>query len=402
MTNSVLFGTLERLPDDPILGVSARYRADASPDKIDVGVGVYRDEQGQTPVLRAVKLAEARLVEQQQTKAYLPPFGNAAFLDAVGDLVLGPEYVRLRGSRLGLVQAPGGSGALRLGAELIRAARPATRVHVSDPTWGNHRALFEGAGLTVVPHRYLGTADGALDFEAMLDDLDRLPAGDVVLLQGCCHNPTGVDLSNSQWRQLAELLSSRGLLPFVDVAYQGLGVDLDSDAFGVRQLAARLPEVLVAVSCSKNFGLYCERVGALATVSSDARDAAATTSHVLRAARTSYSMAPDHGAAVVGTILQDAELRRCWRLELEAMTGRIRAVREVLATALMRSTGEGRWASIAAGRGMFTRLPLNLQQVEAMRERHHVHLLGDGRINLAGLTPETVPRVAAAVAAVLV
>lgn len=396
-----MFGALAVVPADPILGVLARFREDPRPDKIDVSVGVYRDETGRTPVMAAVKRAEARLLAEQATKAYGPAAGDRAFNQGIERLVLGDDHPVVSTGRTRVIQMPGGCGALRLGAELIRTAHDGSTVYVSDPTWGNHRPLLAGAGIKVRLYPYRDPQSGRLRFDEFLHCLQRLPPSSVVLLQASCHNPTGVDLADEQWRRVADTLEERQLLPFIDMAYQGLGQDLALDAFGPRLLATRLPEMLVAVSCSKNFGLYRERVGALLIVARDVRGVDAAESHVLRSARSMYSMAPDHGAAVVGMILGDDELRAAWSAELGAMAHRIRTVRSALASALVARTSNRDFASVARDRGMFSLLPLSHRAIGALQERYGVYLVSDGRINVAGLTLESIPRFAAAIAEVI-
>jgi aspartate/tyrosine/aromatic aminotransferase len=396
-----MFTHLEPLPEDPILGLMTLYRADPSPAKIDLGVGVYRDEQGQTPVPAAVRRAEQDVLREQRTKAYVGAAGNAEFNRLVERLVLGGAHPASGAARVRCVQAPGGCGALRIGAELIRIARPEAAIHVSEPTWANHLPLLGNAGLVVAGYPYLERTTGRVQFAAMLGRLAGLPAGTVVLLQACCHNPTGADLSEPQWQAVADMLRERGLLPFVDIAYQGLGRDPDADAFGPRLLARELPEVLIAVSCSKNFGLYRERVGALIIVGESGQAANAAATHAVKVARGMYSMAPDHGAAIVARILGDDALRASWEAELQGMCSRIRAVRQQLAARLAVHCPAMDFSAIAEQRGMFSLLPLAPAAIEQLRLVHHVYMGGDGRINVAGLTAATVEPLALAIGAVL-
>ncbi len=301
---SEIFEALDQLPPDPILGVTAAFRADNSPLKVDLGVGVYRDDSGRTPIFDAVRQAEAALVAEQQTKAYVGPAGNQEFNEHITALALGP-VARQQRERLAVIQTVGGCGALRVGAELIRAARPEAVVHVSDPTWANHQPLLGSSGLALEAYPYYDARSRGVDFERMVERLSKLPARSVVLIHACCHNPTGADLSPEHWGVLAELLPARGLVPFVDLAYQGFGEDLAADVAGLRLLADRVPELLLAVSCSKNFGMYRERTGALAVLAANRSSAAAVASHQARTARRMYSMPPDHGAAVVARVLGD-------------------------------------------------------------------------------------------------
>lgn len=394
--------TLKLLPSDPILGLLAAYRADPAARKLDLGVGVYKDEQGETPILEAVRAAEQALLAEQTTKAYIGPGGNDAFNAAVTALLLGEAHPALRAGRVRTLQSPGGCGALRLGAELIHGATAgAAIVHVSDPTWANHVPLLSGAGLKLERYPYYDPASGGVRFAAMLERLDELPAGSVVLLHGSCHNPTGADLTEAQWQALAELLQKRRLLPFVDIAYQGLGGGLEQDACGARLLAGALPEMLIAVSCSKNFGLYRERVGALIVVGASGTQAEAAASQLRKIARGLYSMPPDHGAAIVARILADAPRAALWHSELARMRERMQSLRDELTRALARTCPRHDFGAIARQRGMFSLLTLPPGAVDRLREQHHVYMTADGRINIAGLRRDSIPHLAEALGAVL-
>jgi aspartate/tyrosine/aromatic aminotransferase len=401
MGKDSVFENLNRLAEDAILGVMTQYRADPSPSKIDLGVGVYRDASGATPVLECVRLAEHEILAAQTTKTYVAPAGRAEFNDAVVDLVLGAGHAAVAGRRTIAVQAPGGCGALRVGAELIRVCAPSASVHVSDPTWANHVPLIGGAGLRLARYPYYDAAAHRVAYEAMLGHLERAPAGDVVLLHACCHNPTGADLDAAQWREVADLLLRRRLIPYMDLAYQGFGEDPDGDAAGVRLVAQSVPECLIATSFSKNLGLYRERVGALLAVCEDEGRAAAVRSHVLQIARSIYSMPPDHGAAIAARVLLEPHLRSVWRAELAAMRGRIVGMRSLLAEALRRACGGGRYDFLGTQRGMFSLLGASPAAVALLREEHHVYMTGDGRMNLAGVTPDNVEPLAAAIRRVL-
>ncbi len=396
-----MFESLPRLPEDAILRVMAQYREDSSPHKVDLGVGVYRNEAGLTPVLDCVQLAERRLLEAQLTKSYVAAAGRAEFNTAVAALVLGADHPALRDGRARTVQAPGGCGALRLGAQLVRAAAPNVNVHVSDPTWANHVPLLGGAGLRLLSYPYYDNTDHGLRFAAMLERLSAATPGDVVLVHACCHNPTGADLDEPQWHALVDLLLSRRLVPFIDLAYQGFGRDLDSDAAGLRLVTAQVPESLVAVSFSKNLGLYRERVGALIAIGADGARSEAMNSHVLQIARSIYSMPPDHGAAIAALILADPALRGAWVVELAQMRERIVAMRALLADALEIHARSTRFEFLRSQHGMFSLLGLPTAAIGALRERHRVYMLADGRMNLAGVMPHNVDYLAAAIAAVL-
>ena len=391
-----MFDTIESLPPDPILGVNAAFRRDESPHKIDLGIGVYRDQAGNTPVPGAVREAEQAMIAAQTTKTYVGPLGNPEFNERISDLALGPLAGTLR-PRIAAIQTVGGCGALRIGAELLRVAAPDAVIHVSTPTWANHEPLVGSSGLAMQRYPYYDPGTRSVDFDRMHSHLTELPAGSVVLLHACCHNPTGADLSVDQWRSIAALVEKRGLLPFVDLAYQGLGTDLESDVAGARLVAERVPELLLAISCSKNFGLYRERVGALVVVTRNAARAATLATHQARIARRMYSMPPDHGAAVVARVLADPRLRAEWAEELSAMTARINSLRDLLARSLAACRPDRDFSWLARHRGMFSLLPLPEAALLELRERHHVYALTDGRVNVAGISVDNVERVADAV-----
>jgi len=388
-----MFEGLETLPPDPILGVTAAFRNDPHPGKVDLGVGVYRDELGNTPVPEAVRTAERALIEGQTSKSYVGPAGNIEFNERIVALALGQLAARLA-ERTATIQSVGGCGALRLGAELIRTASPGSVVNVSDPTWANHEPLLGNSGLRLARLPYFDRATRAVAFEAMLDAVDRLPAGDVVLLHACCHNPTGADLGPAQWEALAGVLARRELVPFVDLAYQGFGDDLEADVVGLRTLAARLPQLLLAISCSKNFGLYRERAGALAVVASSAAAAAAAATHLARTARRMYSMPPDHGAAIAARVLTESALRERWATELGVMTGRVKSLRALLAARLADRAPGTDVGWLTRQRGMFSLLGLDATGIAELRERWHVYVPPDGRMNVAGVSESNVDYVA--------
>jgi aspartate aminotransferase len=393
-----LFEQLSLLNPDPILGLMAKFRGDPSARKVDLGVGVFRDLTGNTPILDCVRRAERTVLEAQTTKSYVSAAGREEFNGAVEELVLGTAPVR-RDRRARTVQAPGGCGALRVGAELIRAAAPAATVHVSDPTWGNHMPLLGSSGLRLQRYPYYDAVAHELKFEAMLERLEQAAAGDVVLVHACCHNPTGADLVPSQWRSLIELLQRRRLIPFLDLAYQGFGDDLVADVAGVRAIADALPEALIATSYSKNLGLYRERVGALIIIGQSAARADAMYSHVLQIARSIYSMPPDHGAAIAACIFADPALRESWILELAAMRSRIQDMRGLLAEKLRAVTGDGSFDFIREQRGMFSLLGVSAAIVDRLRDEHHIYMTADSRMNLAGIMPHNAEYVAQAIIA---
>lgn len=396
----MIFANLEQLPPDPILGVTAAFRADPSPDKIDLGVGVYRDGQGETPVPAAVREAERAMLAAQRTKTYVGPAGNLEFNRLIVEMALGPVAAGLR-ERTATIQTVGGCGALRLGAELINASQPGSVMHVSDPTWANHEPLLGSSGLKLARYPYYDPATRGVSFEAMRDHFAGLPTGSIVLLHGCCHNPTGADLSPGEWQALGDVIESRGLVPFVDLAYQGFGDDVDSDVFGLRYLAARVPQLLLAVSCSKNFGVYRERTGALAIVAATPAVAGAIATHQARTARRMYSMPPDHGAAVVAWLLANPDLRASWLAELGEMVGRMKSLRALLAGRLAARRQDLDFGWVTRHRGMFSLTGLDAAAIKELRERQHVYLPPDGRINIAGVSEANVDRVADSLVAVM-
>jgi aspartate aminotransferase len=394
-----LFATIDRLKPDQILGLMAQFRADPFPQKVDLGVGVYRDPSGATPVLECVRRAEERVLAEQTTKSYVAAAGREEYNSAVEALVLGAAHPARGARRTRIAQTPGGCGALRVGAELIRAVAPTATVYLSDPTWGNHAPLLGGCGLKLERYPYYDAAAHRLLFEPMLERLEQARAGDVVLVHASCHNPCGADLSLEQWRALTELCLRKRLLPFIDSAYQGFGVDLEQDVAGLRLVTAAVPEALVAVSHSKNLGLYRERVGAIITLAESEASADAVQSHVLQIARSIYSMPPDHGAAIAARIFADAELSKLWLAELATMRGRIQEMRGVLARHLRDATRGNSFDFIGTQHGMFSLLGVPSSAVEALRTQHHIYMTSDSRINLAGIMPHNAAYVAAAIAA---
>ncbi len=393
-----MFQQLTRLGADSILGLMAKFRADPDAQKVDLGVGVFRDLAGNTPVLDCVRRAEREVLAAQTTKSYVGAAGREEFNSSVEALVLGVDHAARREGRARTVQTPGGCGALRVGAELIRAAASTATVHVSDPTWGNHVPLLGSCGLRLDSYPYYDAPAHQLRFDAMMEHIERVPAGDVILVHGCCHNPTGADLSLPQWDALAQLLEKRRLMPFLDLAYQGFGKGLEADAAGVRLVAARVPEALIAVSYSKNLGLYRERVGALISIGEREDRANAMLSHVLQIARSIYSMPPDHGAAIAAHIFADAALSSDWTRELDTMRLRMAEMRNLLADELRLATGAESFDFIRTQQGMFSLLGVSRAAVDRLREEHHIYMLGDSRMNVAGIMPHNAAYIAAAVA----
>jgi aromatic-amino-acid transaminase len=385
----LLFDRLEDQPTDSLLQLIGLAKADPRPDKIDVGVGVYRDAAGGTPILRAVKAAERILLETQETKAYLGSAGDKRFVELIKPIVFGEAGAR--DERIVGVQTPGGCGALRLGADLIDKANPDARIFVGQPTWPNHGPLIECAGVEMVKVPYYDATSRHILFDEMMDALGEAGAGDLLLLHGCCHNPTGADLTLDQWKEVAELVSRRGLVPYVDLAYQGLGNGLEADAQGARLVVEAAEQALVAQSCDKNFGVYRERTGSLFVKASNKAGADIVFGNLLQLARTMWSMPPDHGAAIVHTILDDPELRADWNAELKEMCARIRSLRARL------SAYDERLQYIDTQNGMFSILPLSQEAVLELRESHGIYMANSGRFNVVGLSDENVDRFAAAV-----
>jgi aspartate/tyrosine/aromatic aminotransferase len=385
----MLLDRLDDQPADALLALIALAEADPRADKMDVGVGVYRDAAGNTPILRAVKAAERILIDTQETKSYLGSQGDARFVELIRPIVFGAGAAE-DGRVLG-VQTPGGCGALRLGAELIARADPDARILVGQPTWPNHAPLIGSSDVPMVDYPYYDKAIRAILFDRMMDALSAARAGDVILLHGCCHNPTGADLDAGQWRAVADLVAARGLIPFVDLAYQGLGNGLEADAAGTRLVVEAADQALVAQSCDKNFGLYRERTGALFVKGTSAASTRRAFDNLLALARTMWSMPPDHGAAIVRTILDDSELRADWQAELNEMCARIRRIRARIAAY------DPRLAYVDDQNGMFSMLPVTPDQVVALREDHGIYMAASGRFNVVGLSDANVDRFAAAV-----
>jgi len=384
-----LFERLEEQSSDPLLALIALCDADPRPGKIDVGVGVYRDAAGNTPILRSVKAAEKILWETQETKSYLGSQGDARFVELIKPIVFGADAAG--DDRIVGVQTPGGCGALRLGAELIVRADANARIYVGTPTWPNHEPLIGEAGVEMVDYPYYSKESRTISFERMMDALGQARAGDLLLLHGCCHNPTGADLDLDQWRAVADLVAKNGLIPYVDLAYQGLGNGLEIDAAGTRLVVAAAEQAIVAQSCDKNFGCYRDRLGSLFVKMPNAKGATTVMGNLLALARTMWSMPPDHMASVVRIILDDEDLRGDWRVELDSMGARIRQLRARLAAF------DPRLSYIGGQHGMFSMLPLNPDQVLALRKDHGIYMAGSGRFNVVGLSDDNVDSFAAAV-----
>ncbi|MCY1410372.1 Aspartate aminotransferase [compost metagenome] len=393
------FGPIQRVPGDPILGLMEAYAKDPNPHKFDLGVGVYKDAMGLTPVLTAVKLAEQKLLDRQKSKTYVSGHGDADFGKLLCELVLGSDSDLLSDSRVGATQTPGGTGALRLCADFIKRCLPGRGIWLSDPTWPIHETIFATAGLTVSHYPYVGQ-DNRLNVAAMLAALENVPKGDVVLLHACCHNPTGFDLSHDDWKQVLDVVRRRELLPLIDFAYQGFGDGLEQDAWAVREFAEVLPELLITSSCSKNFGLYRERTGALLVCAWDAQKLLDVRSQLAFIARNLWSTPPDHGAAVVAEILGTADLKSLWINEVEEMRVRIAQLRSGLLDALEPYGLREHFAHIGVQRGMFSYTGLTPAQVQQLREKHSVYMVGSGRANVAGIDASRLDALAKAISEV--
>lgn len=382
-------------PQDKILQLIAMFRDDPRADKIDLGVGVYKDATGLTPVMRAVKAAEKKLWEVEKTKTYTGLAGEPAFNAAMVSMILGEGFA----DRAASIATPGGTGAIRQALELIKLASPTAKVWLSNPTWPNHPSIIKYLGMKMAEYRYFDAETRGIDFAGLIADLAGVQAGDAVLLHGCCHNPTGANLTAEQWGEVADLLRAKGAIPFVDLAYQGFGDGLEEDAAATRLIAASFPEVLIAASCSKNFGIYRERTGILIALG-DASRKAVTQGNLNFLNRQNYSFPPDHGARLVTMILEDDALRADWKAELEEVRLNMLTLRQSLADELRRATNSDRFDFVATHRGMFSRLGLTEAQVNVLREEHGIYMVGDSRINIAGLNAKTVPILAAAIAKV--
>ncbi len=396
-----MFASLNALAPDPILGLIALATKDKNPLKIDLGVGVYKNELGLTPIMAAVKTAERNCAEKELTKAYIGPAGPPEFNSGIRDLIFSAQHPALQAERVRTVLTPGGCGALRVGAEFLKRCSENATVWVSDPTWANHLPLLGNAGLKLAEYPYYEAGSAGIKFDEMMSALANAGRGDIVLLHGCCHNPCGADLNEEQWRELTVLAAKNGFLPFIDLAYQGFGRGLDEDAYGIRYMAEQLPELLVASSCSKNFGLYRERVGSLSVLSDNPAQADAVLTHVNNVVRGNYSMPPSHGGAIVGEILGDSALRQNWETELASMRGRINQLRVLLVDKLSAQNVDRDFSFIAKQHGMFSFLGLSVAQVDQLREQFSIYMVGSSRINIAGISQSNIDYLAQSIAAVL-
>ena len=385
--------TLKEQPADKILALMQAFREDPRDGKIDLGVGVYKDASGNTPIMRAIKAAEKHLWEVESTKAYTGLAGDPAFSDAMIALVLGDAVPR---ANVAAVATPGGTGAVRQGFDMVRMANPDAKIFVSNPTWPNHLSILKHMGMNMVPYRYFDEETRGVDFDGMMADLAEAGPGHIVLVHGCCHNPTGANLNMTEWQAVVDLLNKTGATPMIDIAYQGFGDGLDEDAAATRLIASSVPETIIAASCSKNFGIYRERTGLLMAVSQDASAHKVNQGTLAYLNRQNYSFPPDHGARLVTMVLTDDALRTDWMAELEEVRNSMLGLRDLLASELQKASGSDRFGFIAQHRGMFSRLGASPEQVEKLREDHAIYLVGDSRLNIAGLNKNTVPILAKA------
>ena len=396
-----MWKNIQPAPPDSILGLTEQFKKDENPRKVNLGVGVYKDNSGNTPILEVVKKAEQTLLTSQTTKSYLPISGDPAYGRAVQKLVLGEDSDACRSSRAVTVHAPGGTGALKVGAHLLKKFKPQSRVWVSSPTWANHNGIFGNAGFEIDSYGYYNPRSKDLDFDRMMKDLNAISAGDIVILHTCCHNPSGVDLDRDQWNEVVRSADSHGWIPFLDFAYQGFGDGVEEDRYAVERFVASGMDVLVASSFSKNFGLYNERAGALTVICPGAEEAAVAMSHLKTVIRTNYSNPPAHGGLTATIILDDPELYRQWLAELAAMRDRIRDMRSGLVKGLANCGVEGDFSFIERQRGMFSFSGLSDEVVQWLRAEKAVYMVGGGRINLAGLTTDNMDYVCRSIAEAL-
>jgi len=395
-----MFGRLEALPADPILGLSIKYRADENPLKIDLGVGVYKNEAGNTTILNCVKKAEKFRLENELTKTYIGGTGSALFNEKMTSLIFGDHKV-IKENRVKTVSTPGGTGALRVAGEFIARCKSNAKIWLSNPTWANHKGVFEASGLNIQEYPYYDYENKTLDFDAMLTALKNVSADDFVLLHACCHNPSGMDLSQEQWQQVAQVAKDVGFTPLMDMAYQGFGDGIEEDAYGVRLMAESVNNMILCSSCSKNFGLYRERIGACTVIGETPATTEIANSVVLGVARVVYSMPPAHGAALVETILSSEELTQEWHIELAEMRNRINGNRKVIVDKLVEKGVTRDFSFIANQKGMFSFLGITPEQVQQLQDEYSIYMVGSSRMSIAGIAPSNVDYLAESIAKVL-
>jgi len=396
-----MFEKIQTAPADPILGLTELFKADPNPEKINLSVGVYQDATGKTPVMETVKEAEKRILEQENSKGYLPMTGEPVYCARVQELLFGEGHEIVSSKRAATAQCPGGTGALRVAGDYLNNQHPGASIWVSNPTWANHNTIFEAAGVNCKQYAYRDAATNGLDFAAMCESIKTIPKGDVILLHGCCHNPTGIDPTPEQWGVIGDLLAAQGVLPLVDFAYQGLGDGIDEDRAGLLELAKKVKQMLVCSSFSKNFGLYRERTGALTVVADDANQAGTVMSQVKLRIRYNYSNPPSHGGQIVATVLSDPALKAKWYQEVADIRNRINEMRHLFVKTLKDMGVTQDFSSIISQRGMFSFSGLTKEQVQRLRDEYSIYIVGSGRINVAGMTPSNMKRLCEAIKAVL-
>jgi len=396
-----MFENVQVAPPDPILGLTELFKADPNPAKINLSVGVYQDAQGKTPVLASVKEAEKRILEQENTKGYLPMTGEPVYCAKVQELLFGEDHEIIAAKRAATAQCPGGTGALRVAGDYINKVHPGAKIWLSNPTWANHNTIFEAAGLECKSYSYRDPKSNGLDFEALCASIKTIPKGDVILLHGCCHNPTGIDPTPEQWSVIGDLLAAQGVLPLVDFAYQGLADGIEEDRAGLLELCKKVKQMLVCSSFSKNFGLYRERTGALTLVADSAEQAATVMSQVKLRIRYNYSNPPSHGGQIVATVLSDPKLKAQWIEEVAGIRNRINEMRHLFVKTLKDKGVAQDFSTIIEQRGMFSFSGLTKEQVEKLRTQYSIYIVGSGRINVAGMTPDNMDRLCEAIKSVL-
>ena len=396
-----MFENVQIAPPDPILGLTELFKADPNPDKINLSVGVYQDAQGKTPVLETVKEAEKRILEQENSKGYLPMTGEPVYCAKVQELLFGEGHEIITQKRAATAQCPGGTGALRVVGDYLHTVHPDAKIWLSNPTWANHNTIFAAAGVTCEKYEYRDPESNGLNFDAMCASIKAIPKGDVILLHGCCHNPTGIDPTPEQWAIIGDILAQRGILPLVDFAYQGLAVGIEEDRAGLLELAKKVKQMFICSSFSKNFGLYRERTGALTLVADNTEQAATVMSQVKLRIRYNYSNPPSHGGQIVATVLSDSELRARWSEEVAEIRGRINEMRHLFVKTLKEKGVDQDFSSIIEQRGMFSFSGLTKEQVAQLREKYSIYIVDSGRINVAGMTPDNMDKLCEAIKSVL-
>jgi len=396
-----MFENVQIAPPDPILGLTETFKADTNPEKINLSVGVYQDSTGKTPVLETVKEAEGRILEQENSKGYLAMTGEPIYCAQVQELLFGQGHEIIESKRAATAQCPGGTGALRVAGDYLNFVHPNAKIWLSNPTWANHNTIFAAAGVECEKYAYRDPETNGLDFDAMYESIKKIPKGDVILLHGCCHNPTGIDPTPEQWSKIGDLLAELGVLPLVDFAYQGLANGIEDDRTGLLELVKKVKQMFVCSSFSKNFGLYRERTGALTVVADDVKQASTVMSQVKLRIRYNYSNPPSHGGQIVATVLSDKDLKAKWFVEVADIRGRINEMRHLFVKTLKEKGVTQDFSSIIEQRGMFSFSGLTKEQVDRLREEYSIYIVGSGRINVAGMTPSNMDRLCEAIKSVL-